>query len=273
MKNLYFESDNDFHNAIYPFKKLAKKWKKVDSFADVFRSSDKIDCIDDAKSTGSSKGDARKDCRKELGGNIFKRGAKVVALRPARGAFLGLLSINYRGMASRLNRAKINEPNIYEDALNKFSRLGGDKSSFEKSVRNGKDKKPLVCGDKCKDKINFSGEYFYNVEPVTTAVAGIGVGGTIALAMPIIVPILGIIKNSIANRQERLADEEEQENAKELYDKEIKLAEEQNKIEEQKIESDGKLINNVIIGSSVLVGLIITTVVVMKVVKKKRGNK
>ena len=29
MKNLYFESDNDFHNAIYPFKKLAEKLKKV----------------------------------------------------------------------------------------------------------------------------------------------------------------------------------------------------------------------------------------------------
>ncbi len=267
MKNLYFESDNDFHNAIYPFKKIAKKWKKVDSFADIFRSSDKIDCIDDAKSTGSSKGDARKDCRKELGGNIFTRGSKVVALRPARGSFLGLLSLNYRGMASRLNRAKINEPDIYEDALNKFSRLGGDKSSFEKSVRNGKDKKPLVCGDKCKDKINFSGESIYHNTVGETAVA---IGGTIAIAMPILVPIASIIKNSIANRQERLADEEEQENTKELYDKEIKLAEEQNKAEEQKIEADGKLINNVIIGSSVLVGLIISTVVVMKVIKKKK---
>lgn len=267
MNKLYFESDNDFDNAIYPFKKIAKKLKKVNSFADIFRSSDKIDCIDDAKSRGSSKGSARKDCRKELGGNIFVRGSKVVALRVPRGAFLGLLSLNYRGMASRLNRAKINQPDIYEDSLNKFSRLGGDKSTFEKSVRNGKDKKPLVCGGKCKDKINFSGDY-YNVAEILVTI-----GATIATAMPILLPIISIIGKSKANRQEMLADAEEAENTKEIIDKQKELAEIENEANKEKEEADGKLINNVIIGSSVLVGLIITTAVIMKVIKKKRGNK
>lgn len=272
MKNLYFESDNDFHNAIYPFKKLAKKLKKVDSFADLFRSSDKIDCIDDAKAEGTSNSSARKDCRKELGGNIFVRGAKVTALRIPRGAFLGLLSINYRGMASRISRAKLNEPDKYKEAVSKFQKLGGDKSTFEKSLRNGKDKKPLVCGSKCKDKINFSGEGFYNVEPVSTTVAGASIGTTIALAIPIIVPIIAIVGKMVATSSERRAQAEEDENTKEIMDKQLAQAEEENRAEEERMKADGGLIKNVIIGSSILVGIIITGVVVMKVIKKNKNK-
>ena len=265
MKNLYFESDNDFHNAIYPFKKLAKKLKKVDSFADLFRSSDKIDCIDDAKAEGTSGGSARKNCRKELGGNIFVRGAKVQALRAPRGAFLGLLSLNYRGMASRISRAKLNEPEKYKDIVSKFQRLGGDKSTFEKSLRNGKDKKPLVCGSKCKDKINFSGGYY-------NTFGGAEIAGAIAIAMPIIVPIIAIVGKTIATRQEKLAQAEEDENTKEIMDKQLAQAEEENRAEEERAKADGGLIKNVIIGSSILVGVIITGVVVMKVIKKNKNK-
>jgi|SaaInlV_125m_DNA_1040241.scaffolds.fasta_scaffold00493_13 hypothetical protein len=263
MKNLYFESDNDFHNAIYPFKKIAEKWKKVDSFADIFRSSDKIDCIDDAKSTGSSKGDARKDCKKELGGNIFVRGAKVQALRAPRSSFLGLLSLNYRGMASRISRAKLNEPEKYKEVVSKFQKLGGDKSTFEKSLSNGKDKKPLVCGSKCKDKINFSGGYY-------NSFSGTEIAGAIAIATPIIVPIIAIVDKMVATNSEKRAQAEEDENTKEIMDKQLAQAEEENRAEEERMKADSGLINNVIIGSSILVGVLITGVVVMKLIKKKK---
>jgi len=263
MKNLYFESDNDFHNAIYPFKKIAKKWKKVDSFADIFRSSDKIDCIDDAKSTGSSKGDARKDCKKELGGNIFVRGAKVQTLRAPRSSFLGLLSLNYRGMASRISRAKLNEPEKYKEVVSKFQKLGGDKSTFEKSLSNGKDKKPLVCGSKCKDKINFSGGYY-------NSFTGAEIAGAIAIATPIIVPIIAIVDKMVATNSEKRAQAEEDENTKEIMDKQLAQAEEENRAEEERMKADSGLINNVIIGSSILVGVLITGVVVMKLIKKKK---
>lgn len=269
MSNLYFESDNDFHHAIYPFKKLAEKLKKVDSFADVFRSSDKIDCIDDAKAEGSSNSSARKDCKKELGGNIFVRGAKVQTLRAPRSAFLGLLSMNYRGMASRISRAKLNEPDKYKEVVSKFQKLGGDKSTFEKSLSNGKNKKPLICGSKCKGKINFSGEYY-------NSFGGAEIAGAIAIATPIIIPIIAIVGKMVATNSEKRAQAEEDENTKEIMDKQLAQTEEENRAnlesENNKLEADSGLIKNVIIGSSILVGVIITGVVVMKVIKRKKNK-
>lgn len=271
MKNLYLETDADFSNAIWPFKKVAKKLKKVDSFADIFRSSDKIDCIDEARAEGSSKGSSRKDCRKQLGGNIFVRGAKVTTLRIPRGAFLGLLSLNYRGLASRLERAKLNQPNIYKEAVSKFQKLGGSKDSFEKSLRNGRSKKPLACGKKCRAKINFSGvEYFSNVEPVATASAGIG--ATIVTASPILIPIIAIVGKAIATREEQRAENEDAENTKDLLEAQTEGLEAQRLLEEEKGESESKLIKNVMIGSGVLVGVLIIGGITMKLIKRKKGK-
>ena len=268
MKNLYLETDADFSNAIYPFKKIAKKLKKVDSFADLFRSSDKIDCIDEARAEGSSKGSSRKDCRKQLGGNIFGRGAKVVALRIPRGAFLGLLSLNYRGMASRLERAKLNQPNIYKEAVSKFQKLGGAKDSFEKSLRNGRSKKPLACGKKCRAKINFSGvEYFSNAGGLLASL-----GATVISAKPILIPIIAIVGTTIATREEQRAENEDAENTKDLLEAQAKGLEAQRLLEEEKGESESKLIKNVLIGSGVLVGVLIIGGITMKLIKRKKGK-
>ena len=167
-------------------------------------------------------------------------------------------------MASRISRAKLNEPDKYKEVVSKFQKLGGDKSTFEKSLSNGKNKKPLICGSKCKGKINFSGDYNF--------LSGAEIPTAIAIATPIIIPIIAIVGKMVATRQEKLAQAEEDENTKEIMDKQLAQAEEQNRAEEERIKADGGLIKNVIIGSSVLVGVLITGVIIMKVIKKNKNK-
>lgn len=271
MKNIHYtETDEDFDN----FKLFGKK---VDSFADVFRSKAKVECIDAKKGSGGSASSARKECRKELGGNIFTRGSKVIGLAPARGAFLTLVRLNYRGLASRTNRAKLNEPRIYDQAVTKFVKLGGSKDAFIKAVEAGKGKKPLICGKKCKAKINFDGqtdlskdellymkEYPDNGFHYPTGVEEIA--GLILAASGIIVPIANIIGKSKATKEELEANRQEAEIQKEMLDKQAEL-------EKQKAEGETKLVKNLLIGGSVLFGVLITGAIVMKVVNKRKSKK
>lgn len=270
MKNIHYtETDEDFDN----FKLFGKK---VDSFADVFRSKAKVECIDAKKDSGGSASSARKECRKELGGNIFTRGAKVIGLSVPRGAFLTLVRLNYRGLASRTYRSKLNEPRIYDEAVTKFVKLGGSKDAFIKAVEAGKSKKPLICGDKCKAKINFDGQTelskdellffkeepdsaYNNFDPATLA-------GTIASASAIMIPIINIIGKSKATQEELEANRQEAEIQKEMLDKQAEL-------EKQKAEGETKLVKNLLIGGSVLFGVLITGAIVMKVVNKRKSKK
>jgi hypothetical protein len=271
MRDMFFdaeETDEDFDN----FKLFGKK---VDSFADVFRSKAKIECIDDAKEKGSSSGDARKDCRKELGGNILVRGTKVMSLAVPRGAFLTLVRLNYRGLASRMERAKLSEPNIYKSAMQKFVKLGGSESKFKSAINFGKDKKPAICGAKCKAKVNFSGNVdlsndelqffeqepdfaYHNVEPtVTTAI--------IASASAVLVPIVNIIGKARMTRLEAEADRQEADQFREQQDAEFKE-------DEKRRESSEKLVSTVLKGGAILVGVLVVGAITMKVIKRRRNK-
>ena len=276
MNNLFLdEQDNDFNN----FKLFGKK---IDSFADVFRSKAKVECIDDAKAGGSSKGDARKDCRKELGGNILVRGTKVVSLSVPRGAFLTLVRLNYRGLASRMARAKFSDPNVYKSAIQKFIQLGGGQGKFESAINFGKNKKPFICGAKCKAKVNFSGDNdfsqdelvffeqepdfaYSNLEPtITIAVIG--------LASAVAVPIINIIKDVKMTSAEREADEREAEQSEELRQDQMESQEAQFEEDEKKRVATESLVKKGLIGGTILVVVLITGAIIMKVVRKKRGK-
>lgn len=283
---MYFngnETDEDFDN-LNPVKfvrNTVKKIKKIDSFADIFRSNDKIDCIDEKKSSGTSKKSSRKECRKELGGNIFVRGTKVIALRLPRSAFLGLLALNYRGLASRLERARLNQPDIYNKAVRKWQSLGGQKDVFEKNVGFGKGKKPLACGNKCKNKFDLGfADGYYNVEPVTTL--GAGLLAKITASSPILVPILGIVAGVVATKQERESDRLSAENTKDILREQLKIQEEitrretelsddETKRNEEKGDDTVEIVKKIAIGSSIIVGILITGAIVTKIVRKKRG--
>ena len=254
MERVYFgEDDNNY-----------------DSF---IRSRDKRSCIKQKQKQGKSKRQARKECNKEMGGGVIKRGLKKQALAVPRRSFLTLLSLNYRGIASRLQRAKTNQPAIYDKAFKKWVSLGGDRKRWENNIKIGGKKKPFFCGKKCKGKLKFDGDYtskddllynnfdngnYFNVEPATTGTAAI-----VASASAILVPIIAIVGKSVASKQERLADE---------ADKDLITAEgEAAAAAAAEGAATSSLVKNLMIGGSILAVVVIGGAIAMKVIKRKRG--
>lgn len=92
-------------------------------------------------------GKGKKKDRKGL--KKIGRAIKTAALAPARGAFLALLRINFRGLASRFNL--LNEKG-QKKLFDKWDKLGGKKDALERGIDAGKGKKPLACGKKCRAK-------------------------------------------------------------------------------------------------------------------------
>jgi hypothetical protein len=77
---------------------------------------------------------------KKLGDKI-KKGAKLVktvALAPARGPFLILVDVNFRGLAKKLDKVRAKNPSLFEEF---WLKLGGKIDSLNKAVDKGKKKK------------------------------------------------------------------------------------------------------------------------------------
>lgn len=116
-----------------------------------------------------------------------------VALAPSRGAFLGLVALNFRGLATRLNKAIGKDSKGVQTFWNK---LGGDFSKLKKAVDNAKDKKPLF-GSKGVNGLSFSDDFisamdaeylgtfedYYLNEPATTAATAAATASPILLAV------------------------------------------------------------------------------------------
>jgi hypothetical protein len=77
-------------------------------------------------------------------GNTIKKGIKLVktvGLAPARGPFLVLVDVNFRGLAKRLDKLRGKNPSDYQEF---WTKLGGDIDALNKAVNKGKDKKPFL---------------------------------------------------------------------------------------------------------------------------------
>jgi hypothetical protein len=79
---------------------------------------------------------------KKVGSGIKKvaRVLKTVSLAAPRNAFLGLVKLNLRGLASKLKR--VNQSKV----VKLWERLGGRKSSLLKAISTGANKRPLLGG-------------------------------------------------------------------------------------------------------------------------------
>ena len=74
----------------------------------------------------------------------IKKGAaiiKTVALAPARGPFLVLLDVNFRGLARKMDKVRAKNPKLFEEF---WLKLGGKVDSLNKAVNKGKGKKPFL---------------------------------------------------------------------------------------------------------------------------------
>jgi len=81
---------------------------------------------------------------------------KTVALAPARGPFLLLLDVNFRGLARKMNEVRIKNPKMFEEF---WLKLGGKIDSLNKAVDKGAKKKPFL-GER-KNKISGATDAVY----------------------------------------------------------------------------------------------------------------
>jgi hypothetical protein len=84
-------------------------------------------------------------------GNVIKKGALFVPRQAAR----GLIALNFRGVASKIQAVKDNPANkSYKSKLeSKWKKLGGKVSKLYTAAKSGAKKKPLLCGAKCKQNL------------------------------------------------------------------------------------------------------------------------
>lgn len=88
---------------------------------------------------------------KKIGKGLKKvgRAVKTAALAPARGSFLAVVRLNFRGLATRYNL--LNEKGK-QKFYAKWEKMGGKTSALERAIDRGKDKPIVVCGKKCRAK-------------------------------------------------------------------------------------------------------------------------
>jgi hypothetical protein len=140
--------------------------------------------LDDRYASLSGVGKKKRPFFKKLGDKIKKGVAlvKTVALAPARGPFLVLVSFNVFGMASKFTRAIAkNKAKVAEF----WTKLGGDDDKLFKSVATGAAKKPFLVSK--KKGVNGIDHYYYEeyigVEPATITTALTTASGLVAAAM------------------------------------------------------------------------------------------
>lgn len=162
-------------------------------------------------------GKKRRGFFRKIGKGLKKafKGLKTVSLAAPRNAFLGLLRLNIRGLASKLNRAP--KDKVYR----LWDRLGGKRSSLEKAISKGAQKKPLLgakgSGKRIKRIKGFTdGDYMaldrFNIqfnknigEPVTAA-------AVISAAAPILIAFTNLLKKEGLDTPEGTTDVDTGEN-------------------------------------------------------------
>jgi hypothetical protein len=103
----------------------------------------------------------REDRQERRAAGDKPKGVPKVALAPARGAFLTLTTLNFRGLATRLDQAIQKDSKKVQQFWNK---LGGDFSKLKSNVDKNKGKKPLFGKGKGIDGISFSDEFISEIE-------------------------------------------------------------------------------------------------------------
>mgnify|MGYP003646059961 CR=1 FL=1 len=145
--------------------------------------------------------------KKDLGklGRVGKMGAFLVP----RQAYIGLIALNYRGNALRLESIIYgNNQNLKNQLKDKWENgLGGNYAKLVGAVNKGRNKKPFFCGAKCKSKAS---EYSNVLAEGTIAVL-IGAGSS----------VIGYLASIVNQGKISKTKEKEIDALKQISDKEI----------------------------------------------------
>lgn len=158
--------------------------------------------LDDRYASISGVGKKKRPFFKKLGDKIKKGAAlvKTVALAPARGPFLVLVSFNVFGMANKFTRAIAkNKAKVSEF----WTKLGGDDDKLFKAIATGAAKKPFLVTK--KKGVNGFEDYNYLGEAVSITAALTTAAGLVAAASKLF-KSLGIKKEPGEQDEDELID-------------------------------------------------------------------
>lgn len=168
--------------------------------------------------------------------DAFKKIGRAVAtagLAPARGAFLGLVRMNYRNAAKKFNASDAQSKEKLEA---KWEKLGGKKEKLRAAINAGKEKKAIVCGKKCRAAAGKnpqiptpeSDDFVNAFDPATATLIGAG-AVVLAAMLKIVDTSFGAKKNAqlmILNAELNQQDSEENAIDATMTPQERKIAEE-----------------------------------------------
>jgi len=191
--NSVYGGEENFMNAKGDGKKKIGKWFKEGKKA-IKKAAEKVS-------------DAAKDV-----GKIAAKAALFVPRQAAR----GLIALNFRGFATKMNNLK---PEALDTLKKNWDKVGGDINGLEDAIKSGKKKKPLACGKKCKSNskgqsASFEGDGYYGVTGVEDTLA------LVATGLSLVTGVVGGIleKKNMKDKAEfdrinaELQDEEKKEN-------------------------------------------------------------
>jgi len=204
----YSDEDNsrtDVNGAWNPLKPITEGFEFVgdDQYDDFLSKKGKE--RRDLRQQGRASGLTRKDSRKRAKNDIPTG-------KPARReAYLSLVKLNYRGFAWKLNAIISGTDTKLLNELKQKWRKFGDFNQLLDAVNKGKDKKPLVCGAKCRKEI-LDNKNFSNVLATATITALIGLAGIVISSMS------GVVKQAQIGKQQREAIASSEKLAKDEFD-------------------------------------------------------
>lgn len=127
---------------------------------------------------------------------------KKISLAPARAAFLGILAVNVKGLATKLNKAISINPDKVRDLWTK--KLGGEFEQLKKVAAAGSTRKMIGYIPDYEKEDYYLAQRSIEAEPVSTTTA-------IATAAPVILAVVSLLKQILPKK-----DYEESGNTKEI---------------------------------------------------------
>lgn len=174
-------------------------------------------------------------------GNLIKKGVNAglkVTLAVPRQAFLGLVALNFGGLATKyFNKTEEGKRQI----IDKWENLGGDRGSLEGSFNTGSKKKPLFVSKKKRGQLaqknkGFDGEY-------SNVMGWDDVLESITASLPILTPMISAFKKAPSQDPNIDADIDKQEEDNEKADGTL-TADEQKALDQQIEKQKQDIINN-----------------------------
>lgn len=163
----------------------------------------------DARQQGRASGLTRKDARKNAK-------EKYPTSKPARkGAYLTLVKLNFRGFAYKLDSIITGSNITLLNQLKEKWRKYGDFNELVEAVNKGKEKKPFVCGAKCRKEVLPEKQLYSNVvDPVTGSI----IVGILSLAGVVIKSMSSVVEQAQIGKQQREAIASSEKLAKDEFD-------------------------------------------------------